>query len=87
VAICVGLLAISREKWNTQGEVGKFLSDNAFAVYVFHPPIVILIARATVELHWPPLVKALMLTGLAATASFAASALFLRRIPLLRGIL
>jgi len=53
-----------------------------FTVYVFHPPIVILLARAMVELHWPPLVKALKLTGLAASASFAATALFLRRIPL-----
>ncbi len=87
VGICAGLLAIAREKWNAQGRLQRFLSENAFAVYVFHPPIIILIARAMVGLHWPALVKALMLTGLATTTSFAGSALLFRRIPLLRSIL
>jgi glucans biosynthesis protein C len=87
VAVCVGVLTISRETWNTQGKVQKFLSDNAFAVYVFHPPIVILISKTMVGLLWPPVAKALMLTVLAAVTSFAASSLFFRRIPLLRNIL
>lgn len=87
IAICLGLLVIFRRKWNTQGRLAKFLSDNAFAVYVFHPPIVILIARMMQGLRWESLLKASVLTSLAAVASFVLSAAVFRRIPLLRDIL
>jgi glucans biosynthesis protein C len=87
VALCVSLLVIFRQRWNAQGRMAKFLSDNAFAVYVFHPPILILIARIMVRLQWPPLVKAVMLSFLAAGGSFALSSLLFRRIPGLRSIL
>lgn len=87
VAICVGLLVIFRQRWNTQGRLQKFLSDNAFAVYVFHPPIIILIARAMQGLHWEPLLKTAALTCLAGLATFVLSAAVFRRIPLLREIL
>ena len=45
VAICYGIMVIFREVFNQQGRLAKFMSDNAFSVYVFHPPIVILTAR------------------------------------------
>jgi glucan biosynthesis protein C len=47
VALCFGLLVHFREKFNSQGRLAKFLSDNAFSVYVFHPPIVIFAARGS----------------------------------------
>jgi len=87
VALCFGLLVLFREKANSQGRLAKFLSDNAFSVYVFHPVFVIAAARAMHGLDANPLVKFAMLTAIAVVLSFAASAAVFRRIPLLREIL
>jgi surface polysaccharide O-acyltransferase-like enzyme len=87
VAVSFGLTVVFREKFNSQGRVAKFLSKNAFSVYVFHPPIVILIARLMHGLRWHPLVKFGMLAITSAIVVFGLSAVLLRRIPLLRQIL
>jgi glucan biosynthesis protein C len=87
VAMCYGLLVIFREVFNQQGRLAKFMSDNAFSVYVFHPPIVILAARLQHNLMLPPLVKFLTLTCMGVVLSFPLSAVVFRRIPLLRRIL
>ena len=87
VAICYGLLAIYARKFNSQGPLAKFCSDNAFSVYVFHPPILILAARGLHVLDWPAIPKFILLTTIAAIASFVLSAAVFRRIPLLRDIL
>jgi glucans biosynthesis protein C len=87
VAMSFGLLVLFREKFPNQGRLPKFLSDNAFAVYVFHPPIVIAAARLMHGLTWPPLAKFALLTLIGVVASYALSALVFRRIPYLRAIL
>jgi glucans biosynthesis protein C len=87
VAICYGLLVIYAREFDSQGPLAKFLSDNAFSVYVFHPPILILAARALHSLAWPAISKFCLLTTIAALASFTLSAAVFRRIPLLRDIL
>jgi glucans biosynthesis protein C len=87
VAFCFVLLVVFREYFNMQSRLAAFLSANAFAVYVFHPPIVILCARLMHNLTLPPVPKALTLTCIATVLSFAISAALFRRIPLLREIL
>jgi fucose 4-O-acetylase-like acetyltransferase len=87
VALCHGLLVIFREAINAQGRLARFLSANAFSVYVFHPPFVIMGTRMLRGFVWPPLLKFAALTVLGAVASFAMSAAVFRRIPLLRAIL
>lgn len=87
VAISYGLLMLYRDRFNFQSSIARFLSNNAFSVYVFHPPIVILLARAMHTLTWPPLVMFLSLTVCASLLSFVLSALFFRRIPLIKQIL
>jgi surface polysaccharide O-acyltransferase-like enzyme len=87
VAISFGLLVLFREKFARQGRFSKFLSTNAFSVYVFHPPIVILGARMLHSVPWHPLVKFVALTCIGVAASFGLSAAIFRRIPLLRAIL
>jgi fucose 4-O-acetylase-like acetyltransferase len=84
--VCVGMalliLAVFRRRFNAQGPVARVLSDNAFGVYLIHPPILIAIAIALHPLMWPPIAKAAVLTALSAIGSFAASALVLRKSPL-----
>jgi hypothetical protein len=57
VGICLGLIVISRQSFNVQGTFKKFMSDNYFSVYVFHPPILILVTLALREFAWHPIVK------------------------------
>ncbi len=87
VAICFGLLVLFRQKFNLQNRLTAFLSENAFGVYVFHPPVVILCARMMHGIAWPPVLKALALTCIATLLSFVSTAVIFRRMPLLRRIL
>jgi peptidoglycan/LPS O-acetylase OafA/YrhL len=84
--VCVGMglamLAVYRRTFNEQGPLARFLSDNAFGVYLIHPPILIACAILLHPLVWPAIAKAALLTILAAIGSFAASAFVLRKSPL-----
>lgn len=85
--VCLGLTVLYREKFNTQGPVAKVLTDDAFAVYVLHPPVLIALSHALQSFAAPPLVKFVVLTLLAFTATLALSALVVRRIPGLKTVL
>lgn len=87
VGLSLYFLVLFREKFNAQGKWARFFSDNAFAVYVFHPPILIGISLLMRGLHWMPLLKFGALTILSIAVSYSISAMFLRKIPLLRRIL
>ena len=86
VATCLGLTVFYREKFNWQGRTAKFLSDNAFSVYVFHPPILIGTARLLSRSSAPALAKFAALTIISTTVAFALSSLVFRRIPLVRRV-
>ena len=62
----LALIALYRQCFNRQGRSAKFLSDNAFAVYLFHPPVIIALAILLHPVAAPPLVKAALLTACAA---------------------
>lgn len=89
--VCVGmsclLIILYRRYFNTQGRAARLLSQNAFAVYLFHPPILVACAILIHRLALPGPAKAGLLTAMAAIAAFAMSALVFRRIPYLRGVL
>jgi glucan biosynthesis protein C len=89
--VCVGAsLAIVvgyRRIFNRQGRLATLLSENAFAVYLSHPPAIIALAILLREVAVPPLLKAALLTVAAAFVTFSFAELVLRRIPLLRRIL
>ena len=84
--VCVGMaffiLAVYRRWFDAQGPVARVLSDNAFGVYLIHPPVLIACAIAIHPLAWHPVVKAVLLTALAAIFSLAASGLIVRKSPL-----
>ena len=80
----VGLLlvAVYRRHFDRQGPASKWLSDNAFGVYLIHPPILIGSAILLHALALNAIAKTLLLTALAAAGSFAVSALVMRKSPL-----
>ena len=87
VGTCVGLVVLFRERFNTRGTAARFLSDNAFAVYVFHPPVLIAITMALHGMEVSAVVCFLVASILAIAASFLASHFIFRRIPLLKNAL
>ncbi len=89
--VCVGmsclLIILYRRYFNSEGRAARFLSQNAFAVYLFHPPILIACAILIHGIAVAGPAKAGLLTAMAAIAAFAMSALVFRQIPYLRGVL
>ena len=70
-----------------QGRVSKFMSDNAFAVYVIHPPILVGLALVLSPVALPPAAKFAALWCLAAAVCFGLAAPLARRVPLVGRIL
>ena len=87
VGLSLYFLVLFRERFNKQGKWAGFFSANAFAVYVFHPPVLIAISRMMGGLQWPPLLKFVILTLLSIVVTYALCAWVIRRIPLLKRVL
>jgi glucan biosynthesis protein C len=87
VGVCLGLVVVFRERFNRHGHLARFLSENAFSVYVFHAPILIALSLAMLGLALAPLLKFLLLSGVSLVVCFLASHYAFRRIPGLRQIL
>ncbi|WP_372785300.1 acyltransferase family protein [Phenylobacterium sp.] len=89
--VCVGMgfgvLAAFRARLPGQGRVARFMSDNAFAVYVVHPPVLIGLALALAPLPLLPVPKFALLWGLSVLACFGLAAPLARRIPLVGRVL
>lgn len=80
VCLSLGLLGLFRERANNTSPLLAELTGSAFAVYVFHAPLVVVLGRLVALLDAPALVKFLVLGALALPVSFAA-AWVVRRTP------
>lgn len=87
VGVSLGLIVLFRERFNTRGRIAAYLSGNAFAVYVMHPPILIALARVLHPWRAALVTKFCLLTVLSVLASFAVCGAVFRRLPVLRQIL
>lgn len=87
VGTCLGLIVSFRERLNWQGKWARFLSDNSFSVYLFHPAILILVSLALRELAWHPIIKFIVSSAIAVPLCFLASHFIFRRVPLLKRVL
>lgn len=83
VGTCLGLIVSFRERLNWQGKWARFLSDNSFSVYLFHPPLLILVSLALRDLAWHPIAKFIVSSAIAIPLCFLASHFIFRRVPLL----
>ena len=86
VAMSIGLVAVFREKFNHQGRLVKTLSENAFAVYMFHPPILVAVALLFSPIALYPIVKWILLCVVCVPLCFATTQYVLRRVPFLKMI-
>jgi hypothetical protein len=87
VGFSLGLLVVFRDRWNRQGPFARFMSNNAFAVYVFHPPILIAITLYLSRLALTPVENFLLAAAFAVPICFLAGEFVFRRVPGLKQIL
>jgi fucose 4-O-acetylase-like acetyltransferase len=87
VSLSLVLVIWFRERFNGQGRVAHYFSVNAFAVYVFHTPVLIALSRWISPVKAPLLLMFLGLTLLAIGVTYALCSSVFRRLPLLKQIL
>jgi glucans biosynthesis protein C len=87
LGLCLGLIVLFRERLYRQGGFAKWMSDNCFAVYMFHAPVLIAVTLWMRGLVAPKPVKFLVATLLGTAATYLVSSLVFRRIPLLKRVL
>jgi fucose 4-O-acetylase-like acetyltransferase len=86
VAMDVGLIVLFREKCNSQSGIVKPLSDSAFAVYVFHAPIIVALSLLFRPVTWLPGFKFFAMIAVCVPVCFGVAWL-LKKVPLLKKIL
>ncbi len=87
IAIDIGLITVFREKLNRQNKFVKALSDSSFAVYVFHPPVIIGAALLFGPVELPPAAKFAIMVVICLPLVFLAAYYVVRRIPLLKKVM
>jgi surface polysaccharide O-acyltransferase-like enzyme len=87
VIMVIGLVGVFKEKLNHQRKFGAWMSDNSFAVYMFHLQIIIAVALLARPLDLPPVVKWLATSAVCLPLCYGAAYFIFRRIPLLKKIL
>jgi hypothetical protein len=83
--ICIGMsfavLAGFRRWLAGEGRAAKFMSDNAFAVYVVHAPLLVGLALLLQPVALTPMAKFALLWTLGALVTFGLAAPLARRVP------
>ncbi len=80
VSMCIGLTYLFRRYWNRQGRLAKFLSPNAYTVYIIHAPVITLTALALRNVDVYPLLKFGLAVLIALPLCFVLSNL-IRKLP------
>ena len=87
VAMTMGLLGLFRDKLNFSNSLTKKLSAGAFAVYMFHPPIIVAVTMLMTTLDMLPVFKWALAGLISIPLCFLIAYYILLRIPLLNRIL
>ncbi|MCX5855551.1 MAG: acyltransferase family protein [Deltaproteobacteria bacterium] len=87
VAMTMGLLSLFRDKLNFMNSLTQKLSVSAFAVYMFHPPILVAVTLLMGPLNIMPVLKWALAVIISIPLCFLIGYYILLRIPLLNRIL
>ncbi len=86
IALIMAWLGIARQKWNEQGTLTKEFSRSAYAVYIIHPLVLLLVSLLLKDVHLPSLVKFVITGGISVSLSFAVGSLLVR-VPGVRDVI
>ncbi len=79
-AMSILMLNLFRKRLDSQGRLGKLLSQNAFTVYIVHAPVIVWLAYLTRGIMIDPFIKFFVMAAPAVILCFAISQL-IRQIP------
>jgi surface polysaccharide O-acyltransferase-like enzyme len=85
-SLIIGLFGIFKKWFNRQGKIATALSDSAYGVYVFHPPIILGISALFLNFDIHQFLKFVVLSPIALTACFLIAWL-VKQIPVVKNIL
>jgi glucans biosynthesis protein C len=86
VGMCLGLITFFRRFFNRSGKLSRFLSRHAYAVYIIHAPVIVLLALALRGIHPEQLLKFALAALIGVPLCFAL-ALLVRKIAFASRIL
>jgi len=86
ISLIMAWLGIARQKWNDQGRVTKAFSRSAYAVYVIHPLVLLLVSLLLKDVHLPSLLKFVITGGISVGLSFVVASMLVR-VPVVKDIL
>ncbi len=84
VSMSIGLIAWFKEKHNKQSKLIKTMSDNAFSVYVFHAPIIVVLSLLFAPVSLIPIIKFIILTLIGIPICFLSVNFTIQKVPFLR---
>jgi len=87
VSMCIALLALFQNRFNSQSSIKKALASNTFAVYLIHVPIIVLLQYMLIGVAIDPLAKFAIVGAVGVPLVFAISHYVIRRLPYAKYIL
>ncbi len=87
VSVCIALISLFKNRFNSQGPITKAFADDTFTVYLIQLPIVVLLQYMIVGLQVDPLIKFAIVGALGVPLCFGLSHYVIRRLPYARYIL
>jgi glucans biosynthesis protein C len=85
-AIILSLLVRFQHQFNTVTPISKWLSANAYAVYLIHPAVIVGWTMAFQGVGWPPVLKWIIVSALSVAVCFGAASL-IRKLPFAKRVL
>ena len=83
--ICIGLVVYFQKRWNFTNHFINLLRENAYTVYLIHPPVIVGWTMAFRTFGLPPFVKFILVAPLSVATCFVVAYLILK-IPYLKKI-
>lgn len=81
MGMCIGLVVLFRNRYNSQGNASKSLSQNAYTMYIVHAPVLVSIAILFSLILMPAWLKFVIVFPIILGVCFLISHFVLRRIP------
>ncbi len=81
VSMCIALLALFKNRFNSQGPLAKALANNSFTVYLIHIPIIVFLQYLLIGVAIDPLIKFAIVGTIGVLLAFAISHYVIRRLP------
>lgn len=87
VSMCIALLALFKNRFNSQGRIAKAMADNSFTVYLIHIPLILFLQYLLIGIPIDPLIKFIIVGAIGIPLVFAVSHFGIRRLPYAKYVL